>query len=154
MQNQSVHRKNEGQIENAHQIDKTQAIKLKDLRNIQLIDYTGKIRKKVIDGTSPYAEIQCNKNKQIIVKKTLLCWLFNVDSKKISSDRLQRVQYSAAKSKCATIPTKTAKVRNLKHMRRYNPCRRIKTILTKKNSHQMKLMIRCRMLLNSFVFVQ
>lgn len=110
----------------------TQAIKLKDLRNIQLIDYTGKIRKQVIDTTSPYAEIQCNKNKKIIVKKTSLCWLFNVDSKKISSDRLQRVQYTAVKSKCAAKPMKTAKVRTLKHMRRYNRCRRIKSILTKK----------------------
>lgn len=110
----------------------THTIKLKDLKNIQLIDYTGKIKKQVIGEASPYAEIQCNNNKKIIVKKTSLCWLFNVDSKKISSDRLQRVQYSAAKPKRANAPKMQTKVRTFKRMYCYNPCRSMKSVSIKK----------------------
>lgn len=110
----------------------THTIKLRDLKNIQLIDYTGKIKRQVIDETSPYAEIQCNNNKKIIVKKTSLCWLFNVDSKKISSDRTKRVQYSAAKTKCANTQKMQTKVRTFKRMYCYNPCRNMKSISIKK----------------------
>lgn len=68
-----------------------------DLKNIQLKDFSHKA--KTIDGSSPYTEILCSNNKRVIVKKTSLCWLLNPGNKKLSSDRLQRVRYSAKSKK-------------------------------------------------------
>lgn len=108
----------------------THTMQLKHLKNIQLIDYTGKIKEQLIDETSPYTEIICSNEKKIIVKKTSLCWLFNVDSKKISSDRLQRVRYSEYPKKCnSKILTK---LRAAKCVYKYKPCHKKKLLPTRK----------------------
>lgn len=68
-----------------------------DLGNIQLKDYTGKLKDTVIDETSPYIVILNDYGDQTIVKKTSLCWLLQEDCPKLSSDRLLRVRNAARK---------------------------------------------------------
>lgn len=76
-------------------IQHTQPLQLKTLRNIQLKDWTGKLKQSVVDDASIYTEIICSNHKKIVVRKSSLCWLLNPDPKKLSSDRLQRVRFSA-----------------------------------------------------------
>lgn len=76
-------------------IKHTRQFQLKDLKNIQLKDWTGKIKQTVIDKSSLYTEVRCTNGKKILVKKSSLCWLLNPDQNKLSSDRLQRVRFSA-----------------------------------------------------------
>lgn len=68
-----------------------------DLRNIQLKDYTDKL-KDTINETSPYVEVMDDYGETTIVKKTSLCWLLQNDCPKLSSDRLLRVRQAARKS--------------------------------------------------------
>lgn len=79
-------------------IQHIQILQLKNLRNIQLRDWTGKFNQCVPDETSLYTEIICSNNKKIVVKKSSLCWLLNPDQKRLSSDRLQRVRFSAERN--------------------------------------------------------
>lgn len=76
---------------------KRSKLKMPDLRNIQLKDFSGKLKRHVIDECSPYTEILTARNKHIIVKKTSLCWLLRKESQKISSDRLLRVRHTVKK---------------------------------------------------------
>lgn len=69
-------------------------LQFKDLRNIQLKDFSGKV--KVFDGSTSYTEIVFPNDKRVVVKKTSLCWLLSPDYKKLSSDRLQRVRSTSA----------------------------------------------------------
>ena len=63
-------------------------------KNIQLKNFADKLNKE-IDATGPYVQIQTDDGRNIVVKKTSLCWLWRPETKKLSSDRLLRVQYSA-----------------------------------------------------------
>lgn len=76
---------------------KQESYTLPDLKNIQLKDYTGKYKHKNIGERSPYVEMYNAAGKRIVVKKTSLCWLLREESQKLSSDRLERVKYSAKK---------------------------------------------------------
>lgn len=71
--------------------DKT-TIKMPDPRNIQLKDYSGKFNNIEVEEKSPYAVLYSASGKRIVVRKTSLCWLMANDSRKLSSDRLLRVQ--------------------------------------------------------------
>lgn len=66
---------------------------LPDLSNIQLKDYTEKLKDLAVDYTSQYVEILRDDGEKIIVKKTSLCWALRSDRHKLSSDRLERVKY-------------------------------------------------------------
>lgn len=68
---------------------------MKDLKNIQLKDWTGKMKQNIIDKSSLYTEVTCRNGKTVLVKKSSLCWLLNPDQRKLSSDRLRRVRFSA-----------------------------------------------------------
>lgn len=70
-----------------------------DLKNIQLKNYAAKVNPNDIDTTGPYVQIICSDNKQMVVKKTSLCWLLSIESKKLSSDRLLRVMQSISKER-------------------------------------------------------
>lgn len=72
-------------------------LKLKDLKNIQLKNYALNIVPDKLTETSPYVEIVLDNNKRIVVRKTSLCWLLGTESRKMSNDRLLRVQYSLTK---------------------------------------------------------
>lgn len=76
---------------------KSESYVLPDLKNIELKDYTGKYKHKNIGEKSPYVEMRNAAGKRILVKKTSLCWLLREESQKLSSDRLERVKYSAKK---------------------------------------------------------
>lgn len=60
-------------------------------KNIQLKDYTGKLKTAVLDEKSPYTEIHNSTGRTIIVRKSSLCWLLRKDRRKLSSDRIRRV---------------------------------------------------------------
>lgn len=64
-----------------------------NFNNIQLKNFAHKFDKE-IEATSPYVEIITDDNKRIVVKKMSLCWLWRSDSRKMSNDRLLRVQHS------------------------------------------------------------
>lgn len=65
-----------------------------NFNNIQLKNFADKLNRE-IDANSPYVKIITDDGKEIIVKKMSLCWLWRAESRKLSSDRLLRVQYSA-----------------------------------------------------------
>lgn len=75
---------------------------LPDLKNVQLKDYTGKYKHKIINEKSPYVEMNNAAGKGILVRKTSLCWLLREDSQKLSSDRLERVKYYTKKKSTVT----------------------------------------------------
>lgn len=91
---------------------KSESYILPDLKNIQLKDYTGKYKHKNIGEKSPYVEMHNAAGKRILVKKTSLCWLLREESQKLSSDRIQRVKYSAKKKSAVS------------HILRRNPTKR------------------------------
>lgn len=85
------------QAEKSHKytpIKNIQILQPKDLKNIELKDWSQKVKQNVIDNSSIYTEIRCSNKKTIVVKKSSLCWLLNPDQKKLSSDRLIRVRFS------------------------------------------------------------
>lgn len=67
-------------------------MKMPDPRNIQLKDYSGKLKNIDIEERSPYAVLYSANGRKIIVRKTSLCWLMANETRKLSSDRLIRVQ--------------------------------------------------------------
>lgn len=69
-----------------------------NLKNIQLKDYSGKLKQTVIDVNGPYVEFYSTTGKRIIVLKKSLVWLLRRESHRLSSDRLQRVKYYAKKT--------------------------------------------------------
>lgn len=71
----------------------------------KLKNFADIIKPNEIDETGPYVEIP-NQSVPRIVKKTSLCWLFRSDCRRLSSDRLIRVQYSV------NLKTKMKKKRN------------------------------------------
>lgn len=71
---------------------KREDIAFLDLGNIQLKDYTGKLKNTEIDANGPYVEILGDDGEKIIVKKTSL---LQEDCPKLSSDRLLRVRHAA-----------------------------------------------------------
>lgn len=77
-------------------INKKTAPKMPDSRNIQLKDYSGKLKN--IDERSPYVLLDSVKEKKVIVRKTSLCWLLRHESRKLSSDRLVRVRSDTKKN--------------------------------------------------------
>lgn len=64
-----------------------------NFNDIKLKNFADKLNTDV-NATSPYVEITTDDNKRIVVKKMSLCWLWRTESKKLSNDRLLRVQYS------------------------------------------------------------
>lgn len=61
------------------------------LRSVSLKNFASKHENQTIDEKSPKIEVN-NGQRQIIVKKTSLCWLLRKDPGKLSSDRLERVK--------------------------------------------------------------
>ncbi|KAJ8970622.1 hypothetical protein NQ314_001157 [Rhamnusium bicolor] len=61
-------------------------IDLEDLKDIDLIDYSSKSR-----NNSPYVKV-ISRNKEIMVKKSTLCWVLENKNGRLSSDRLERVK--------------------------------------------------------------
>lgn len=76
---------------------KSKIFEVPDLKNIKLNDYTGKLKQDVNNESSSYVEIESYGGKNIIVKKTSLCWLLRKESRKLSSDRLLRVRGNGKK---------------------------------------------------------
>lgn len=74
---------------------------LPTFHNLELKDYSKKLKGKQFSETSPFVKISCA-IKRVIVKKSSLCWLLRTEEHKLSSDRLKRV-----KTKC-NISTKRA----------------------------------------------
>lgn len=105
----------------------TRQFELKDLKNIQLNDWTGKMKQSAIDKSSVYTEVTCSNGKTILVKKSSLCWLLNPDQNKLSSDRLQRVRFLAER-------------KHKQNQKRGQPCK----IITKRLGHPYKPQIRKR----------
>lgn len=62
------------------------------LKNIKLKDYNGKLKRSAADESSIYAEMESATGTKNVFKKSSLCWLFRNECKKLSSDRLLRVQ--------------------------------------------------------------
>lgn len=85
------------------------ALTLKDLKNIQLKNYAAKVDEREVDGTGPYVAIRCHNNKQVVVKKTSLCWLLGTESQKLSNDRLKRVMQTISNDEIKTEKPKPIK---------------------------------------------
>lgn len=66
--------------------------KLADLKNIELKNFDGKYKTSDLSEDGPYVKIVCADDKEILVKKTSLCWLLGTDCAKLSNDRLLRVR--------------------------------------------------------------
>lgn len=64
----------------------------------KLHNFANKFELCELDETSPYVEIP-NEFDRRIIKKTSLCWLLRSDCRRLSSDRLIRVQYSVNSKK-------------------------------------------------------
>lgn len=62
-----------------------------NFQNIQLKNYAGQLKEE-LNIVSPYCEIPTDAGRGIIVRKSALCWLWRVECKKLSNDRLQRVK--------------------------------------------------------------
>lgn len=45
-----------------------------------------------LDETSPFIKVTDKSGKEMVVRKSSVCWLLSQDKFKLSSDRLQRVQ--------------------------------------------------------------
>lgn len=73
-----------------------------NFNNIQLKNFADKLSGE-IEANGPYVEIITDDNKRIVVKKMSLCWLWRPESRKLSNDRLLRVQYSAKQQKSNQI---------------------------------------------------
>lgn len=69
------------------------------MKNIQIKKFA-QTRTIETNSNGPYVEIE-DANKKIVVKKTSLCWVFQKDFHKISSDRLLRVKESIKPTKLA-----------------------------------------------------
>lgn len=109
-------------------IAKKASLEMPDLKNIRLNDFSGKLKRTVIDERSPYAEIQSARGKRIVVKKTSLCWLLRKESKKVSSDRLVRVRQTVKKSSsCRKTTYKLGAKKTLYPSDTVIKCRQIKT---------------------------
>lgn len=78
-------------------VNEKRLVKMPDPRNIQLKDYSGKLKCSTVDERSGYAELQSATGRKIIVRKTSLCWLLRNESRKVSSDRLLRVRTKVKK---------------------------------------------------------
>lgn len=59
---------------------------LKDYGNV---DSKGSVR---LNERSPFVVVTDNNGKEMVVRKTSVCWLLPKEKFKLSSDRLQRVQ--------------------------------------------------------------
>lgn len=91
----------------------TKELKLSDLRGINLKNFPEKTD---IDESSPFIELFSGKYKnRVVVKKSSLCWLLRKDWRRVSSDRLRRVQCSSQNN----IFTRQAKrLQSKKHNKR------------------------------------
>lgn len=90
-----------------------------DLKNIQLKNFDGKYKSSDLSEAGPYAKIVCADDKEILVKKTSLCWLLGSDYVKLSNDRLLRVQASTTmKNQILIYPQKCKRI---KGKRKRNP---------------------------------
>lgn len=67
-----------------------------NFNDIHLKNFANELNGEIL-ATSPYVEITTDDNKRIVVKKMSLCWLWRAETRKLSNDRLLRVQYSAKK---------------------------------------------------------
>lgn len=86
---------------------KTIQLTTNDLKNIQLKNYSAKVNPNEIKTTGPYVKIECSGNKQIVVKKTSLCWLLSTECSKLSSDRLMRVMHPINSSSSSKMRKRT-----------------------------------------------
>ena len=63
---------------------------------LDLKDYTG--RNVDLSGNSPFLKVSLPNKKDIIVKKSLFCWLLEEEKGRISTDRLKRFQINKRKT--------------------------------------------------------
>lgn len=101
-----------------------------DFKNIQLKNYENKVKAEEVDETGPYVVVSYQLDKQIVLKKTSLCWLLATECKKLSSDRLYRVMTSTKgsqskskarkKNRILTYPQKCMKMKRRKKDLRLN----------------------------------
>lgn len=107
-------------------------------KNIQLKDYTGKLKNKTTDEKSSYTEVNTYPgSKKIIVKKSSLCWLFQNEYSKLSSDRLLRVKTSCDDESFNNgLQNKVNKVKCT--MYRYKPQTLRKRLILKRITNQLK----------------
>lgn len=58
-----------------------------------LRDYNSNCEERIIlDEKSSFVVVEASKGKEMVVRKSSICWLMSKDKCKLSSDRLQRVQ--------------------------------------------------------------
>lgn len=65
---------------------------LKDVDSLNLKDYSVPNNNITVD--SPFLSVKTNNGKEKVIRKSAVCWYFNENKEKLSSDRLQRVQQS------------------------------------------------------------
>lgn len=77
-----------------------------ELESMLLPNYADKFNDEEVPESSEYAEVTLHHEEidgsghhRIVVKKSSLCWLLRPDPRKLSSDRLRRVQAKTSKSK-------------------------------------------------------
>lgn len=69
-----------------------------NLKNIQLKDYSGNLKQKVINERSPYVEIRRARGKRMIFRRITLVWFLRKENQRLNSDRLVRVRHTVKKS--------------------------------------------------------
>lgn len=102
-----IQKKRKNQNSNTNKI----AFPESNFNNIQLKNFADKLNEE-IDTTGPYAEIITDDGKRIVVIfrfLTSLCWLWRVEYRKLSNDRLLRVQYSKKRQERKQIKKKITK---------------------------------------------
>lgn len=104
-------------------ISNKSTMKMPDPRNIQLKDYSGKLNNIDVEERSPYAILYRANGKKVIVRKTSLCWLMAAESRKLSSDRLIRVQNPKTKhvANKRYVNTVTCKCNTIANRKKFVP---------------------------------
>lgn len=97
-------------------------VKFSNLDNIQLKNYTGKLKHSVIDETSPYVKLMNDNGFKIIVKKASFSWLISNDCRKLSSDRLHRVSGTTCDTKTTFIGLSNIKIKVKQKKASVNRC--------------------------------
>lgn len=86
-------------------VAKRTLIQMPNLKNIQLKDYSGNLKQKIIDERSPYVEIRSARGKRMIFRKISLVWFLRKENQRLSSDRLVRVRHTVKTSSSSKANT-------------------------------------------------
>lgn len=90
---------------------------LAEVSKTSLPNYTKHFVGKSIGETSPYTRHLLANGKELVLKKTSLCWLLRTDYQKISSDRLLRVRTDTKRIGNKTYKKRTATKRMKKRIK-------------------------------------